>query len=741
MSDVLYAHSRADAPEADWEPLARHLGEVAELAASYAAGFGGEALARATGLLHDVGKASARFQAYLRGEAASTDHSTAGAQLALQRYGPKLGKLLAFCVAGHHAGLADGAGADGASLAARLRKQVAPYDDWQGLGLPLPESLPPPSGFVPRPGREGFQLAFLTRMLFSCLVDADWLCTERFAQGGAEREAWPGLAELATKLEAHLGHLQTSAVDSPVNQQRRRILEQVRAGAALAPGLFSLTVPTGGGKTLASLAFALDHARRHGLAHVIYVIPFTSVVEQTAAVFRMALGEDAVLEHHSAFDPASLRSDAEREEERSGEERCRQAAENWDAPVVVTTAVQFFESLFAAARGHCRKLHRIARSVVVLDEAQTLPLHLLLPCVAAIDELARNYRASVVLMTATQPALRAGDLPGGLAEVRELAPDGLDHEPAFRRVRVAHAGPLADDALATRILSERQVLCVVNTRRHARELYEILREAEGACHLSTLMCAAHRRAVLAAIRARLKAEAPVRLVATSLIEAGVDISFPRVLRAEAGLDQVAQAAGRCNREGELGAGLGLVETFESPDRRLPPEIAQRAAAGRAALRRGGDPLSDAAVAAFFAELYTLKGDLALALDREGIMRDLHDRRSSLDFPFATVGRRFRMIEDAMAPVIVPWDQEALALVRALEHAPRIGGIARRLQPYTVGVPRPVRASLVAAGAVQPVRQDDHPDQFAVLANMGLYRHDVGLTWDDPSFMDAAALTF
>ncbi|MEK0082683.1 CRISPR-associated helicase Cas3' [Benzoatithermus flavus] len=741
MPDALYAHTRPDRPSDEWEPLARHLGEVAAMAGAFAATFGGEELARTLGLLHDLGKASERFQAYLRGEAPSTDHSTAGAQLAHARYGERIGKLLAFAIAGHHAGLPDGAGAEGSTLAARLKKAVAPYERWQELGLALPASLSPPAGFAFRPDRHGFQGAFLTRMLFSCLVDADWLCTERFVNGGVEREAWPDLASLKPKLDAWLARKQAEADDTPVNRQRRRIQEHVRANAGLAPGLFSLTVPTGGGKTLISLAFALDHAEKHGLARVIYVIPFTSIVEQTAAVFREVLGEDAVLEHHSAFDPDKLRHDPEHEEEPSGAERQRQAAENWDAPVVVTTAVQFFESLFAATRGRCRKLHNIANSVVILDEAQTLPLHLLLPCVAAIDELARNYRASIVLMTATQPALREGELPGGLAGVRELAPEGLDQEPAFRRVRIAHAGPLADDVLAERLAAERQALCIVNVRRHARELYEAIREQEGAFHLSTLMCAAHRSAVLATIRERLQVGAPVRLVATSLIEAGVDISFPLVLRAEAGLDQIAQAAGRCNREGELGEALGRVETFESPERRPPPEIAQRAAAGRAALRRMEDPLSSAAVALFFRELYRLKGEPAVALDPHGIMVSIDERTRSFDFPFATVAGQFRMIEDVMVPIIVPWDDEAHRLARALEYAPRIGGLLRRLQRYTVGVPRRVRAELIAAGAVVRAREPDFSDQLAVLANMDLYRPDIGLTWNDPSFMTASDLMF
>ena len=739
MIDGLYAHSLPDRPRHDWESLARHLAEVAELAGEFADVFDAKELGHALGLLHDVGKASDRFQRYLRQEATSTDHSTAGAQLACARYGRHVGKLLAFCIAGHHAGLADGAGPEGSTLAARLCKRIEDYRRWEELSLDLPEILAAPASFGVRPDRQGFQLAFLARMLFSCLVDADHLCTERFIGGGAERGAWSNLAKLKPLLEAHLGRRLAAAANTPVNLQRRRILDHVRAGAAAPPGLFSLTVPTGGGKTLTSLAFALDHAAAHGQRRVIYVIPFTSIVEQTAAVFRDALGADAVLEHHSAFDTERLKGDLDDEERVNGDERHRQAAENWDAPVVVTTAVQFFESLFAAGRGRCRKLHNIANSVVILDEAQTLPLHLLLPCVAAIDELARNYRATVVLMTATQPALEARDLKGGLENVRELAPEGLDREPAFRRVRIGHAGPLDDEALAQRLRSENQALCIVNSRRHGRELFEAIKDREGAFHLSTLMCAVHRREVLAAIRNHLRGGQAVRLVSTSLIEAGVDISFPVVLRAEAGLDQVAQAAGRCNREGELGDGLGRVATFEAPDHKPPAEIEQRAAAGRTVLRGPLEPLSSAAVTAFFKELYFLKGEQAV--DAPRILIAIAERTRSFDFPFATVAECFRMIEDTMIPVIIPYNDEARRLVQALEHAPHIGWIMRGLQPYTVGVPRRVRAALIASGAVAAVRQTDFPGQLAVLANMDIYRPEVGLTWDDPVFRDAIGMVF
>ncbi len=733
MPPPLYAHTRPGRPETEWELLTEHLVAVADRAASFAAAFGAGEVGRCAGLLHDLGKASERFQAYLRGEAQSTDHSSAGAQLACSHFAPTLGKLIAYAVSGHHSGLADGQRSDGPSLAERLGKAIEPHDRWREAAA-LPQDIPLPQLAV-RDDRRGFQLAFFTRMLFSCLVDADRLETERFLVGRA-RDLWPSLVELAPKLDQYLCAKARSANASDVNRERARILAHVRGRADLAPGLFSLTVPTGGGKTLTSLAWALDHAIRHGLERVVYVIPFTSIVEQTATVFREALGEEAVLEHHSAFHGSAARPPIDEEELRCGSERHRQATETWDVPVVVTTAVQLFESLFAAAPGPCRKLHNLARAVIVLDEAQTLPLHLLQPCLAALDELARNYRTSVVLMTATQPALQQADLPGGLRDVRELAPPHLDRVPAFRRVRLDYLDGLDDAAVADRLRRAAQVLCIVNTRHHARSLYEAIRGEEGVFHLSTLMCATHRRRVLATVRERLAARLPVRLVATSLIEAGVDVSFPLVLRAEAGLDQIAQAAGRCNREGEL-AELGVVHVFASACQRPPPELEQRAAAGRAVLRQGLDPLSDAAVQRFFRELYTLKG--VSTLDRERVMERFEENVSHLDFPFASVAERFRMIEQAMVPVLIPYDDAASALLADLERLPVVGRTARRLQPYTAQVPCRVRGALLAAGAARPLRDADHPGQFVVLANRDLYREDVGLTWDDPSFLDTERL--
>ncbi len=585
-------------------------------------------------------------------------------------------------------------------------------------------------------------------MLFSCLVDADYLDTESFydkvALSGEPNDRSqlralprPSLSALRDSLNAYLSCF---SVDTEVNQVRARILSHVRSEAALDPGLFSLTVPTGGGKTLASLAFALDHALHHGLRRVIFVIPFTSIVEQNAAVFRRALGElgdAAVLEHHSAFVmPEPSRADAERYQAQA---KLKLAMENWDAPIIVTTAVQFFESLFAARPSQCRKLHNIAGSVVILDEAQTLPLKLLRPAVAAIDELARNYRSSVVLCTATQPALKAPEFVGGLEHVRELAPEPHDLFRALERVRVRHVGELADEALAAQMRAHDQVLCIVNNRRHARAVFKDMADLPGARHLTTLMCARHRSQVLANVREDLRSERPCRLVSTSLIEAGVDVDFPLVLRAEAGLDSIAQAAGRCNREGlrDLAASEVRVFSNTNADWAPPPELKQFAQAAATVLRQHSeDPLCPAAIEAYFRELYWRKGESALdGGDLMGLLR-----RSRLDsLPLETLATRFRMIDSVQMPVIVPYDDTAREALRGLRFAEKSGSIARRLQPYLVQLPRQGFEALLKSGAIQPVSPERWGEQFMELTVMDLYDPQFGLSWDDPAFIKAESL--
>ncbi len=451
-------------------------------------------------------------------------------------------------------------------------------------------------------------------MIFSCLVDADFRDTETFyarAEGRRVDRSWPHLPAIIEALIAafdrHMAEKRKRAEATPVNTLRGEILAHVRARAVAERGLFTLTVPTGGGKTLASLAFALDHAKRHGLQRIVYAIPFTSIIDQTARIFREVLseapGEEIILEHHSSIEEKDI-ADEDREHRREAEKKLKLAMEDWAAPIVVTTNVQLFESLHASRPSRCRKLHNLANSVIILDEAQTIPLDVLRPCLAALDELARNYGASIVLCTATQPAVAARDFPGGLdlGPDRELAPSPPKLHEKLKRVTLRDFGEMNDDDLIAALSEWEQGLVIVNSRAHALALYRKARDAEldGAVHLTTRQYAAHRRRILANVRERLEKGAPCRLIATSLVEAGVDLDFPRVWRAEAGLDQIAQAAGRCNREGQRHFSFG---GFSGPPPgrsdpiRLPPATragnsrSTPASTSEVAINRHGAPFS------------------------------------------------------------------------------------------------------------------------------------------------------
>ena len=749
MTSHYYAHSAECVDRRKWHPLSEHLEDTAERTAAFLETAGLAEIGRAVGLLHDLGKYAPDFKRRLDGSRSHVDHSTAGAKVAVDRYGKQLGKMLAFCIAGHHAGLANGVNGERiTALADRLRGSIPLVDSvWkEQITLPKPET----PHLKPR-DREtaAFCASFFIRMVFSALVDADFLDTEAYYDklDGTEkpRGRHPGLHELSKRLNAHLEALAANAAAGEVNVLRGEVLGHVRRQAAEPRGLFTLTVPTGGGKTLTSLAFALDHALHHGLERVIYVIPYMSIIEQTASVFRDALrGDDAelaafVVEHHSTFDEDRIK-------EREAQEKLRLAMENWDAPIIVTTAVQFFESLFSNRPSRCRKLHNIANSVIILDEAQTLPLKFLRPCVAALDELARNWRSSIVLCTATQPALgRQDGFERGFEHLRELAPEPKRLYRTLKRARIRQQGTVDDRELAERLRAERQVLCIVNTRRHARELYESISAVDGSCHLTTLMCARHRRETLARARGRLTGAAPVRLVATSLIEAGVDVDFPVVWRAEAGLESIIQAAGRCNREGRAPTGdVFVFQPAEGDGRKLPPEIERPADVARDVMRQyQNDPTSLEAIRGYFQRLYWSAGDSSL--DAKDILRTHSERTTSLDFPFETIAKEFRLIETPMVPVIVPYrgaegnDDTVERLVGELEWVERPGRIARQLQPYVVQVPRWARGSLLSTNAAMIVREADFDRQFVVLSNLELYRPDVGLTWDDPTCRTAEGL--
>ena len=757
--NAYYAHSDTSVGQHEWHQLSVHLTETGRRAAEYLKFVDGCAdIARTAGLLHDVGKYTKEFQARLQGDVNRVDHSTAGAQIAIDRYNSEMGKVLAFCIAGHHAGLADGVG-DGRSLEKRIKKKgISDPDPIWKSEIALPGLDRPPHITFRDENTYAFSVSFFVRMVFSALVDADRIDTEnwynRRISAIPKLVQYPQLDELQKRLDAYLAEFMDAVDGSALNRLRQKILLTVRSKSELPQGLFTLTVPTGGGKTLTSLAFALDHAIRHDLARVIYVIPFTSIIEQTVTVFRNALraGSDDeaefVVEHHSVFDEEKIRN-------REARDKLHLAMENWDAPIIVTTAVQFFESLFSNRPSSCRKLHNIGNSVVILDEAQTLPLKFLRPCVVALDELARNWKASIVLCTATQPALASSKgFRGGFENLEELAPDVKGLAQTLKRTSLFTKGKMSDAELAEQLQKTPQVLCIVNTRQHAYELYEKLKSEgiEEAYYLTTLMCARHRRERLNMLQKRLKAGRPVCLVATSLIEAGVYIDFPVVWRAETGLESIIQAAGRCNREGKRVSGDVFVFEPVHDDGRIrkpPLEIGQLADVARRVMQSSTDLHTLSVIESYFREVYWIREN---DLDSKEILQKLHERRSNLDFPFETIAKKFKLIETDMVPVIVRYRSESESdemgtvddLLDQLQSVQSPGKIARRLQPYVVQIPPDVRNTLcnIDCGngpVVKFVRKEDFAEQFAVLTNLDFYSEDVGLVWKNPKFLNATSL--
>lgn len=680
-------HTTEDGRE---QPLVDHLKGVAKLAGDFAGEFGAQPWGELVGMAHDIGKFSDKAQDRLLRNGNKVDHATAGAVELEKRGGPE--RLAAYCVAGHHGGLLNGGlprdQAGEGTLIARLKKPGLPpyhvYSDY----VKLPELTRP----ALRPlEKQGFSLAFFTRMLFSCLVDADFLDTESFMrEGQVQRGGYDALPVLLSRLEQYTKRF--GEPDTPVKQKRNDILQCCRAKAASPKGLYTLTVPTGGGKTISSLDFALRHAVKHGMQRVIYVIPYTSIIEQNAQVFRDIVGEQNVVEHHANIDYG--------DEDWNPKDRNRLATENWDAPIIVTTNVQFFESLFAAKTSRCRKLHNIANSVVIFDEAQMIPIPYLMPCVRAIGELVHNYASTAVLCSATQPALE-GLFPKEICS-SEIMDDVQGLYQFFRRVKLRQLGELTDEELAKQLNAQPQVLCITGTRKQAQNLFDLL-EGEGCFHLSTLMTPIHRKQMIARIRQRLSQGLPCKVVSTSLIEAGVDVDFPVVYRAQTGLDSQIQAAGRCNREGKRDAEQSWVNIYRPEGKylthvphaqRLPVEVAEMVA------KNHEDCTDPAAIAEYFNTLYFLKGKESL--DLQGIVPRMEEGIAGLSFPFADVAKAFKLIEDNTLPVLIPLDDTAKLLHERLKSGERNRGLLRKIGPYCVNVYENHLKALREAGMVEPL---------------------------------------
>lgn len=725
--------------------LRDHLTGVANLAGRFAAAFGEEAMGRLLGLYHDIGKYSQEFQAYMRADEekkkrlrGSIDHSTAGAQEIVKlgegtgqgkssRLSKGMAQVMAFCIAGHHGGIPNqgtqaNVGGEGTLLGRLKRRNLPDYRAYQEAN---PAAILPASRPLEEVARAPFSTMLYTRMLFSCLVDADFLDTEKFMSAGSvEREGFVSMETLFARFEASVEDKffrpkteeERQRLKQPINKKRMALLaESIAAGKEAAGNFYRMTIPTGGGKTISSLAFALHYARhaKKKRKRIIYVIPYTSIIEQNAAVFRDLLGPDSVVEHHQNVDYDDVQD--------MDMNRKRLATENWDAPVIVTTNVQFFESLFSNRPSKCRKLHNLAESIVIFDEAQMIPLDYLRPSLAAIEALVRHYDCTAVLCTATQPPL-GQFFPADLQPI-EICPALMENADFFRRTTIRlREEAMTEERLAAELAAQERVLCIVNVKKTAQRIFDLLGEQEGTYHLSTNLYPVHREQVLEEIRERLKDGKPCRVISTSLVEAGVDLDFPCVYREINGLDSIVQAAGRCNREGRGTAEESVVHVFSLEKReksKVPSENVRLAAElTKEAVRNFGEDMANPeAIRSYFEELYDLIGDENL--DKKKIVEE------SQEFSFAKIASDFRFIEDLTRPILIPATIEAETLLVRLESGERSRSLMRKVGRYIVTVYTKCNGGpfeqLAARGKIRMLDEN-----LAVLTDMTVYDAQKGL---------------
>ncbi|MBW1676151.1 MAG: CRISPR-associated helicase Cas3' [Deltaproteobacteria bacterium] len=675
------AHSENDNGKA--QLLSEHLENVARITSKFSSKFDAEKLGYIAGLLHDIGKYNPDFQSYLKGSRKkSVDHKGPGALFAMN-----ILELLALPISGHHGGLPSRQ-----ELKTKVKQWKSESYAEQAIKIAQKElpRLPKEVSFPEWFREERHTVEFFIRMLFSALVDADFLDTESHFQPerGNRRETRVSLHQIWEQLEIYEEKL-SSRPSTPINEVRRHVYKSCLEAAECPQGFFKLMVPTGGGKTLSGLAFALKHAIHHDLERVIFAIPYTSIIEQTVREYRNIFGHDAVLEHHSAVEWG---------EDEEYDERVikhQLATENWDFPLVVTTNVQLFESLFSNKPSHCRKLHSIANSVIVLDEVQTIPPGLIEPVISVLKELVNHYGVSVVLCTATQPALENNRTFEGIPEAKEIVSDTGWLYDTLKRVnyRILDEGkPVSWERVAEIVNEQEQCLAIVNTRKDAMKLLNVLDDPE-VLHLSTQLCGAHRREVLMDIRKRLENNQPCKVVSTQIVEAGVDIDFPVLLRAFGPLDSIVQAAGRCNREGKLEQ--GEVYIFY-PEEGSQPQGSYRTATDTAkSMLKAPDELHNPQIyEKYFQGLY------------QGVKTDAYNiRELQRNFDYTEVSRRFKFINQPTETVIVPYDNNVDELMHQLRSAKSsLRHLLRKLQPYMVNIPRYEFEKYKSQGLVKEVME-------------------------------------
>lgn len=720
--DVYYAHSIDGAEKSEWQTLKEHLSNVSKLSGFFADTVGAEQLGIAVGALHDAGKACQAFQLRLEGSPAKVDHSSVGAIVA---YGKlrEVGYPLAYAVAGHHSGLSNGLTSE--SGLSSLRSKLKRTDLLDAIDATVVRNMRNQLGksagklsrelieFIQRGlsdsgeiDKEGqFQAYLLTKILFSCLVDADYLDTERFVapdNSHLRSATVDSMDGLLTKYDSYMARLCGAAENNELNACRDSVRNQCMVAAKSPQGFFTLRVPTGGGKTLSVVGFALAHAKRHGLQRIVIALPYTNLIEQTADVLRDVFGAQNVLEHHSNYDFEAV------DPERAQHERL--ATQNWDAPIIVTTNVQLFESLFSNKPGKSRKVHNIAKSVLVLDEAQSLPDGVLKPTLAMLEMLVRSCDVTCVLCTATQPYFK--DVWPFKETPQEIVADRAGFNEVFGdRTYFNNLGILTMDQLCDRLASEKQALCIVGNKTEARELYRgVAQRLEGgtageSCFcLSTNKTPDHRMRDLKKIKALLAANRPCHVMSTQLIEAGVDIDFPVVYRELAGVDSLFQAAGRCNREGSIKepAPVYIFECLKEDGTLFGTTswLAKQRETTRAILRERDGVIDSGAIEPFFKMRYSSDEEL----DAYQILSMIccnADLESSLEImPFATIAEKYRFMPDESLPVFVRWGDEAERLYQDMLNVLEPGALARPAQRFSLNLREREIRDLEQAGYIE-----------------------------------------
>lgn len=702
---------------------AEHSNNVAKLARSFADELGMGMWGYVLGMLHDKGKESDAFQSYIRKESGFTpeakcplehNHAFVGGIIAKSIYGKGSESLLCNQIISHHSGLHDYC-----QIEETLKKDIPSDVNRCVEKIHLNR---PPFSLSPIKGCKGMtsDANHLSRMLFSCLVDADYLDTELFMDEKSARKRINGISlqSLLPLLETYIDNLQKRSSESEVNAIRRTVQERCVSVSNVEKGFYSLTVPTGGGKTLSSLVWALKHAVHNGMKRIIIAIPYTSIIVQTASILKQIFGEEAVLEHHSNFDPQSLKS-------KEMQHKAKLATENWDYPIVVTTNVQLFESMFSNKPSDCRKLHNIVNSVIILDEVQTLPTDYLQPIVDALKSYQRMFGISVLFTTASQPVL-SGLIEGcnpkaafqGIDNITEIIPKEYVLHDKLRRVRleIDNTGSTYNE-IADQLSQHNKVLCIVNTRNDARELFERLPKEGMTIHLSRMMCPRHVSKAIQEIKQALSdnSETVIRVVATQLIEAGVDIDFPVVYRQEAGLDSILQAAGRCNREGKLDMATTYVFSF-SEEHKLYGSIID-ANNARLNMVNVNDWFASEAMTEYFRQLYCRKE----TFDKKDIKTLLY---KPTEMCFAEAAKEFRLIEETGKTVYVNMD-DSLELVERLKNDGITYSLMKQLSQYSVNIHERDFLKLWSYGAIEEVIEGIY-----VVNDRAQYDENIGLRLDN-----------